>query len=50
MKCAICNAKIETTFLDKIIGTFIGKGKKKKAVCPNCQKTHSKEELTTKLS
>ncbi len=50
MKCAICNAKIETTFLNKIVGTFIGKGKKKKVICPICQKTNSKEELTTKLS
>jgi hypothetical protein len=50
MKCAICNAKIETTFLNKLVGTFIGKGKKKKAICSNCQKTNSKEELTTKLA
>ena len=50
MKCAICNAKLETTFLDKIVGTFIGKGKNKKAICPTCQKTNSQDELTTKAS
>jgi len=49
MKCTICNNKIETTFLEKIRGTFIGKGKKKKAVCSECQKNFSNEELTTKL-
>lgn len=38
-KCAICNEKIENTFLCKIRGTFI----KKKAVCSACQKVHGKE-------
>ena len=36
MKCAICKAKIEYTFLGKIVGTFIGK----KAICPVCQKKY----------
>ena len=49
MKCAICNSKIEKTFLDKIIGTHIYKDKKKHAICSDCQKNNSKEELMTKL-
>ncbi|MBI4448283.1 hypothetical protein HY643_04845 [Candidatus Woesearchaeota archaeon] len=43
-KCAICNKKIETTFLNKINGTFIGK----KTVCSECQskyKNKLKDEL-----
>ncbi|MBU4352400.1 MAG: hypothetical protein KJ939_04960 [Nanoarchaeota archaeon] len=39
-KCEICKEKIEQTFLEKINGTFFGKGKNKKAVCSNCQKKH----------
>lgn len=38
MKCEICHEKIETTFLSKIRGTLIKKGKKTYAVCSNCQK------------
>ncbi len=41
MKCAICNNKIDVTFLDKIKGTFI----EKKPVCSECQKKYSYEEL-----
>ncbi len=41
MKCNNCGKKIETTFLNKIIGTYIGSGKKKKAVCNECQKKAS---------
>lgn len=40
MKCEICKEKIEKTFLEKINGTFLGRGKKKKAVCSSCQKKH----------
>ena len=36
MKCAICKASIEKTFLGKIKGTYIGK----KTVCPDCQSKH----------
>jgi len=49
MKCAICNSKIETTFLEKINGTFIFKNKKKYAVCKDCQSKYSNENLKTKL-
>ncbi|MBU2589419.1 MAG: hypothetical protein KKB39_01510 [Nanoarchaeota archaeon] len=40
VKCEICKEKIEQTFLEKINGTFFGKGKNKKAVCNNCQRKH----------
>ena len=50
MKCEICGSKIEETFLNKIIGTYIVEGKKKKAVCPNCQsKFKTREELAEKI-
>ena len=45
MKCAICSNKIETTFLNKIVGTYINK----KPVCSDCQKKHSFSELKEKL-
>ncbi|MDD5651449.1 MAG: hypothetical protein PHF86_13715 [Candidatus Nanoarchaeia archaeon] len=38
VKCSKCGKNIETTFLEKFQGTFIGKYKKKKAICSNCQK------------
>ncbi|HLC86355.1 MAG TPA: hypothetical protein VJG30_03655 [Candidatus Nanoarchaeia archaeon] len=41
-KCSICNENIEKTFLDKIIGTYIKKGKKLEAVCSNCQRKKAK--------
>lgn len=46
-KCSICSKKIETTFLNKIIGTYIKNKKgKRKAVCFECQKKfQSKEDL-----
>ncbi len=50
MKCDICRKKIETTFLNKIIGTRIRDSKgKKRAVCNECQKKHPGEELRKKL-
>jgi len=39
-KCSICKEKIETTFLNKLIGTYI----KGKPVCSQCQR----KELNTK--
>ena len=50
MKCDICGKKIETTFMNKIVGTYYIKGKKKKAVCPECQKAHSEKGLREKLN
>ena len=36
LKCYICNEKIETTFLGKLIGTYINK----KPVCNDCQRNY----------
>mgnify|MGYP001610984283 FL=1 len=42
MKCEICNKSIETTFMEKILGTYIKDDKgKKHAVCFECQKKFS---------
>jgi ribosome-binding protein aMBF1 (putative translation factor) len=50
MKCDICGKKIETTFLNKLIGTTIRDAKRKKrTVCSDCQRRYTKEELKTKL-
>lgn len=38
-KCSKCNKKIETTFLNKLVGTYV----KKKPVCPECQKKEAKK-------
>jgi len=43
-KCHICKGKIETTFLNKIKGTYINK----KLICMNCQKQYSIDELKEK--
>ena len=47
MKCSICNKSISTTFLDKLIGTYVKDSKGKlHAVCFECQKKfNSKEEI-----
>lgn len=44
VKCAICNNKIEETFLNKIIGAYINK----KPVCRGCQTSLKIEELIEK--
>jgi len=50
MKCDICGKKIETTFLNKLIGTVMRDSKRKKRnVCNECQRKYSKDELITKL-
>jgi uncharacterized protein with PIN domain len=50
-KCEICNSKIETTFLGKIIGTIVKDKKgKKHAICFACQKINpDKEAVLSKL-
>mgnify|MGYP001569952587 CR=1 FL=1 len=48
MKCEICREKIETTFLDKPLGSYIGK--KKHLICKNCQKSNSLEDIKKKLN
>jgi len=40
LKCEICKEKIDTIFLDKIMGTYIGSGKKRVTVCNACQKKY----------
>jgi len=51
MKCELCRQEIQTTFLDKVKGTYIKDEKgKKHLVCSACQaKAESKEELISKL-
>jgi len=50
MNCDICKKKVEQTFLNKLIGTYVKNSKgKKKIVCPACQKTNTKEELKEKV-
>ena len=46
MKCEVCKAKIEQTFLKKPIGAYVKNGKGKKfLICPQCQnKLSSKKE------
>lgn len=38
MKCEICKKEVGKIFLDKILGTYIKKDKKKHVVCSECQK------------
>ena len=39
MKCEICNKNIETTFMEKKLGTFVKDSKgKKHIICSECQK------------
>ena len=47
MKCAVCGKSIGTTFLGKIIGTYVkDKNGKMHPVCFECQKKlDSKEEI-----
>ncbi len=50
MKCEICKNKIEETFLKKLLGTHIKDSMgKRHAVCQECQKRYSKEEMLKKL-
>ena len=51
MKCDICSKKIEETFLNKILGTYIKDQKgKTHPICPECQKKlKNKEEILKKL-
>ena len=45
MKCELCNQKIETTFLSKIIGTVIkDENGKKHFICGNCQNKFENEK------
>ena len=45
MKCEICKNKIETTFMSKILGTYVKDDKgKKHIVCFECQKKFSNDK------
>jgi hypothetical protein len=45
MKCDICKASIEETFLSKIKGTYVKVDGKRKIVCQTCQKEGRLKEL-----
>ena len=47
MKCEICSKNIETTFMGKILGTYVKDEKgKKHTICFECQKKFKgKEEI-----
>lgn len=49
MKCEKCKKKINTTFLNKLVGT-VAKDKKGKKhyICAECQKKYKDKPLTTK--
>jgi len=50
MKCSICSKSIETTFLNKIIGTHIKDAKgKRHPICFECQKKFSSKEEILKI-
>lgn len=50
VKCAICNEKVQTTFLNKLVGTYQRNSKgKREAICKSCQQELSKEEIKEKL-
>lgn len=49
-KCAVCSGKVETTFLQKPVGTYLRDEKgKRRLVCSACQARLSVEELKAKL-
>lgn len=50
MKCELCKEKIQETFLEKLRGTYIKVNKKPHAICNNCQKKFSIQEIKDKLS
>ena len=52
MKCALCSSSIQTTFLNKILGTHVKDAKGKlHTVCFECQKKFpTKQDILTKLS
>jgi hypothetical protein len=50
MKCSICGKRMEITFMNKIVGTIYKKGKKRHAVCKDCQSRHSSKEIKEKLN
>ncbi len=51
MKCDICKNKIEETFLEKMLGTYVKDAKgKKHLICFECQKKFkTKEEVLKRI-
>ena len=51
MKCDICKNKIEETFLEKMLGTYVKDSKgKKHLICFECQKKFkTKEDILKQL-
>lgn len=50
MKCELCKKNIESTFLNKMIGTYVKDKKgKKHTICSECQQKYSKAEMLEKL-
>jgi len=49
MKCASCGEKIQELFLEKVRGTYLVKGKKKVAICSQCQQKESIDSLRKKF-
>lgn len=49
MKCKSCDQEIQKTFLNKIVGTYIKKDAKMVAVCDECQRAFSQEELLSRV-
>jgi hypothetical protein len=50
MKCSVCKNKIETIFLNKILGSHVKDAKgKRHPVCSKCQSEHTTDEIRTKL-
>jgi hypothetical protein len=45
MDCAICSKKLASTFLGKILGTYVIKKAKKHAICFECQKKFPEKAL-----
>lgn len=45
MKCSLCKSKVEITFLDKVLGTYVKDAKgKKHVVCVHCQREHANDK------
>ncbi len=50
MKCASCGQKIETTFLGKLVGTYIKDANgKKHPICFECQRAFTKPQLLERV-
>lgn len=50
-KCTICGNKIQTTFLNKLIGTYQRDSTgKRQPICQDCQKKLTNKEIKEKLN